>query len=351
MELLISEIKKIAENLRVSEEKRRKLAEFIRGLDSASGLIKPLNHGNIDKLKIVGIDGGIVRKSLHGFDFILARAAAACFEYQNDRIVNANYFPSKVPQPRLFTLESVSEIDYAYFASIIRQKLEIEAAKKSAEKFKPDILLLDGSIVPHHTTKPSVTSEAYKDYEELMASYQELYKLCEENKILLAGVVEDSKSDRFCMLIKDRVISKLDKTKIPPEADILDKTRDTNFLFWALNEHERTTTFDYTQDIEKHQILKEFFSKNFYSFYLKTAKLDRPVRVDFMDKSAEDRLASIILSISGQHSSYGFPSVLIEADNIAKMSEQEVDNFYSHILTYTGNIPSVMKLRREQRPF
>ena len=70
-----------------------------------------------------------------------------------------------------------------------------------------------------------------------------------------------------------------------------------------------------------------------------------------MEKEAEDRLASVLLSISGQHSSYGFPSVLIEADAIARMSEQEVDNFYSHILTYAGNIPSVMKLRREQRPF
>lgn len=351
MELLIHEIKRIAENLRSAEIKRKNFADFLRLQNNHLNIIKKQEPANIDKLKIVGIDGGIVRKSLHAFDFILARAAAVCFEYSNGRISNANYFPSKVPNPRLFTLEAVTDIDYAYFASIIRQKLEIETAKKSAEKFKPDILLLDGSIVPHYATKPASSSVAFKDYQELMGLYQDLYKLCEENNILLAGVVEDSRNERFCNIIKQHIVPKLDKTEVSQFIEILEKTRDTNLLFWLLDEHERTITFDYTEEIEKHQILKDFFSKNFYSFYLKTAKMDRPVRVDFMDKEGDDKIASILLAISGQHSRYGFPSVLIEADNIAKMSEQEVENFYSQILTYTGNIPSVMRLRREQRPF
>ena len=297
------------------------------------------------------MDGGIVRKALHGFDFILARAAAVQFEYFQGKISNANYLPSKVPTPRLFTLESASDIDYAYFASIIRQKLEIETAKKAVEKFKPEILLLDGSIVPHYTTRPSTTSLAYKDYEELMVSYQELYKLCQENNVVLAGIVEDSRNERFCNIVKENVVKTMTKEEIPDSFDILNKTRDTNLLFWLLDEHERTITFDYSEEIEKHLILKDFGVKNFFSFYLKTARMDRPVRVDFMKKEAEDRLASVLLAISGQHSRYGFPSVLIEADNIAKLSEQEVENLYSNILTYTGNIPSVMRLRREQRPF
>ncbi len=352
MELLLPQIKKLAENLRESEEKRKELAEFLRSVNTQFNLTQKIEpEKNLDNTKIVGIDGGIVRKALHGFDLILARAAAVCFEYQKDRIINASYFPSKFPSPRAFTLEAISDIDYAYFSSITRQKIEIETARKSITEFKPNILLLDGSIVPHHTTKPSTTSIAFKEYEELMTAYQQLYQEAEENNVILAGVIEDSRSERFCDLVRDHVFSKLDKIQLPKSADILIKTRDSNLLFWVLDQHERTVTFPYTKEIEQHPILKDFEKRNFFSFYLKTAKFDRPVKVDFLNKESDDVLASILLAISGQNSHYGFPSVLIEADNVAKLSEQEVENFYSYILKYTGNISSVMKLRREQRPF
>ncbi len=351
MELLIPEIKKLAENIRAAEIARMEAAKVLRGMGEEISLVQKAEPANIDKLKIAGIDGGIVKKSFHGFDFILARAAAVSFEFLNGKISNANYFPSKNPTPRLFTLESVSDIDYAYYASIVRQKLEIETAKKAVEKFAPDILLLDGSIVPHYATKPSQNSLTYKDYEDLMASYQELYKICQENKVLLAGVVEDSRNERYCDLVKKNILNKPIDSNTNPMIEVLAKTRDTSFLFWVLNEHERTRTFDYSDDFAKHPILKDFVFRNFYSFYLKTAKMDKPIRVDFMEKEKDDWLASVVLSISGQHSRYGFPSVIIEADNIARMSEQEIENFYSYMLKYTGNIPSMMKLRREQRPF
>ena len=350
MELLIPDIKRLAENIRSTEISRMETAKVLRSLGDEINLIKKSEPANIDKIKIAGIDGGIVKKAFHGFDFILARAAAVNFEFLGGKISNASYYPSKTPTPRLFTLESVSDIDYAYYASIVRQKLEIETAKKAVEIFKPDILLLDGSIVPHYATKPSQNSLTYKDYEELMSSYQELYKICQENKILLAGVVEDSRNERYCNLVKQNLLRESQKNS-GQIIEVLAKSRDTSLLFWVLEEHERTKTFDYSDDFWKHPILKDFVFKNFYSFYLKTARMDRPIRVDFMDKEKDDWLSSVLLSISGQHSRYGFPSVIIEADNIAKMSEQEIDNFYSYMLKYTGNIPSMMKLRREQRPF
>ncbi len=351
MELLLPEIKRLAENLRESEDKRRKLADFLRTVDSSINLVTKVEPKELDKTKIVGIDGGIVRKSLHGFDFILARAAGVCFEYSKGRMINASYLPSKFPSPRAFTLEAVSDMDYAYFYSIVRQKIEIETARKCIAHFSPDILLLDGSVVPYYTTKPSSISVAFKEYEELMDSYQKLYQEAEENNVLLAGVIEDSRSDRYCNLVKEQILSNIENQTIPKVIDVLDKSRDTSLLFWVLKEMERTKTFDYTKNIEEHPILKDFVKKDFYTFYLKTAKFDRPIKVDFLNKEASDRLASVLLAISGQHSGYGFPSVLIEADGVAKLSEQEIENFYSYILKYTGNISSMMKLRRDQRPF
>jgi len=65
----------------------------------------------------------------------------------------------------------------------------------------------------------------------------------------------------------------------------------------------------------------------------------------------ENQIASILLAISGQHSSYGLPAPIIEADNVAKLSDNEMENFYFQILAFAGNLPSIMQLRRETRPF
>ena len=347
----ISEIRKIAENIRFAEANRKKLAEFLRSVNGQINLIQKSGPIDLGKIKIAGVDGGIVKKSLHGFDLILARAAGVCFSFDNNKVASASYYPAKVPSPIPYTLESVTDMDFAYFASIIRQSLEVATARKCIEKFQPDILLMDGSIVPHYTTKPANVSAAFANYEELMANYQKLYKEARQAGVILAGVVEDSRSDRLAGLIKNDLLAKLDHAVIPKVITTLDKSRDTNLLYWTLERNERTYTFDYTTDLADHPILKDFEQKTFFSFYLKTAKWDRPVRVDFMEKEQADKLASVLLTISGQHSRYGFPSVLIEADNVAKLSEQELDNFYSYILKYAGNMPSIMKLRREQRPF
>ncbi len=131
---------------------------------------------------------------------------------------------------------------------------------------------------------------------------------------------------------------------------LIEKSRDTTLLYWVLEQGEKTQTFDYCLNPQAHQILKDF-DKAVYSFYLKTAKWDRPVRVDLLRPQEADNLASILLAISGQHSRYGFPSVLIEADGVAKLSESEIDNLIYHILKHSGNVPSLMKLRRDDRPF
>ena len=78
--------------------------------------------------------------------------------------------------------------------------------------------------------------------------------------------------------------------------------------------------------------------------------------MDFLAKKKNidaqaDEISAILLSISGHHSGYGLPAPLIEADNVAKLSESEMENIYSNILSFTGHLPGVMKLRREERPF
>jgi len=347
---MINEIKRIAESIRDTEKDRMKLADFLKTVSPQLKIVEEAKPGDLDGKKIAGVDGGLLKHSFHGLDIVLARAVGVCFSYTKGKVDNVLYHPSKSPPATPFTMEALQDIDFIYFASVSRQQMEIKTATECIEKFKPDVLLLDGPIAPHYSSKPHETSPIYPQYERLIKLYDTLYKTVEKEGVLLAGVVEDSRSDRFCSLVKKDILSKVNHVDVPKVISLLDKSRDTNMLFWVLDKNQKTLLFNYSDEIDKHPTLKDL-NKEIFSFYLKTAKYDRPVRVDILDKKREQEIASLLLSISGYHSSYGFPTVLIEADNVAKLSEQEIDNFYYSLLKYTGNIPSMMKLRREQRPF
>jgi hypothetical protein len=354
MEHLIPKIREIAKNISSIEEKRRKLANFLKNVKSDVKLVCPVERKSLGDSRISGVDGGIVKRSLHGFDFILARAVSVTFEYKNSKIFKVEYFPSKLPTPELFVLEALSDLDWVHSTSIARQKVEIKTAIETVERFKPDLLLLDGSIIPHYSDRPAKTSKVFESYSKLINLYKKLFESCLSRKVMLAGVVEDSRGTKFCEIVKENVLSKVRHPSVPELTKILEKTRDTNLLYWILKEGERTSVFHYSNDPKEHPILRDFedHSDKIFSFYLKTVKFDRPIRIDFLgDEDIANLLASTILSISSHHSGYGLPSVLIEADQAAKLAEDDIENLYDHLLTLTGSIPSIFRLRRDIRPF
>lgn len=354
MEELIPEIQKIAKRISEIEDKRKRLAEFLKSVNPRVKLKERSGQDSLEDLKILAVDGGIAKRPVHGFDLVLARAAGVMFHYKKGKTDSVRHFPSKFPVPRPFALEALSDLDYAYSASIIRQTLEVERARECLKEMEPDIILMDGSIVPHYADRPSKHSRAYQDYKRLLEQWQGLYRECMERKTLLAGVIEDSRGVSFCEHVKSEILSYIKHNLVPELEKILDRTRDTNLLYWVLEKGERTRVSPYSQTPGEHPVLRDFpkdLADSIFSFYLKTAKWDRPVRVDFLGKENAERTASVLLAISGQHSGYGIPVPLIEADNSAKLSEDEMENFYSHILSHTGDLPSILKLRREMRPF
>ncbi|MBI4019814.1 MAG: DNA double-strand break repair nuclease NurA [Candidatus Aenigmarchaeota archaeon] len=357
MEKLLPTIRTIADRIADTERKRKRLAAMLRDLAMA-GLIRKVECDALGSRKIVGVDGGIARKSLHGLDCMLVRAAGVCFEYNKGRIGKVSYYPSRMPSPQPDVAEMLSDADLNFHASSIRLKQEIGTAAKCIDAFQPDMVMLDGQVIPHYADRPARSSPIYQDYMGLVGDYMTLFKRALDSGVLLAGVIEDSRNVRFCEIIKKDAVS--DDLQIPPELfPLLDRSKDTNLLYWMLEKGERTRVFSHSDSPEAHKILKDFgeFGKMVYSFYIKTAQWDRPIKVDFLGESEGDnekragQVASLILAISGHHSGYGLPAPIIEADSIAKLSETEIDNFYSQILAFAGNMPSIMKLRREQRPF
>ncbi|MEM5877897.1 MAG: DNA double-strand break repair nuclease NurA [Candidatus Aenigmatarchaeota archaeon] len=303
---------------------------------------------------VVGIDGGIVKASLHGIDMMLVRAVGVNFIYSDGNLVKTNYHPSSVPEPSSdVIINALSEIELEYCYNFVRQIKEIETAIESVKKFNPDIVLLDGSVIPHYITKPE--KDFVKEYyKRLVDLYKELFEI--SNNTVLAGVIEDSRGNKFCDILIRRVSGFLQDSINKKWLSILEKTRDTNLLHYILERGERTCVFNYSTNPANHPIIKEF-SKNsdkFMSFYLKTVDFDRPVRVDFIanddpTKIADD-VSSFLISTSG-HSGYGVPAVLIEADKIAKLSHDDLENFYYDIINRLGNFSSLFKLRRNNRPF
>lgn len=350
MKQLIHKIREIAQRITSTENRRSELAGLLRNLPE-KGLFSRINPDPLDDIKIAGVDGGLAKKSLQGFDCMLVRSVGVCFHYQNGKVNGVEYFPSRIPVPRAEIAEAFSDMDWAYFTSIARQESEVKTARQCMETFRPDVLLMHGPIIPYYSDRPSSSSGVYNHYQGLIKECKELYKEAQQAGVILAGVVEDPRSTVFCKYIRDVLPGHNTK---PELAELLDKTRDTNLLSLALQKGEMSRLFRYSERPEEHPILRDLgdYGGMVHTFYLKTARWDRPVRVDLLRcETDEARLASVLLAISGQHPGYGLPAPLIEADNAARLSDSEIENFHSQILSLTGNTPGMMKMRREQRPF
>ncbi len=349
-----SRLSSAAESIRTMEEKRKALAEFlIKEKEKFSGdseimeddFIRKVIPQDLSGKKIVAVDGGLSQHSYHGLELALLRAVAVLFSYNENGKSSVSYYPESSPSPEII-LVSDPYNDSGLDASNERMQKEINTATAAAKKFSPDLLLLDGMIVPHINDIPKEKSDSHERFLNTVKSFKNLY---DSVSGLLAGCIEDSRGKRFCeILSKNSIIGENKEMK-----DILKTASDTNILFYFLGYGERTCAFRFFGD-GLINILGEQ-GKNIYSFYMKTAKFDRPLRVDFYCRNGADvanianKISSLILS-SCCHDSYGFPAPLIEADFRAKLPEDEVEKLRDQLLDKIGMMPSLMKLRRELRP-
>ncbi|MBI2547082.1 MAG: DNA double-strand break repair nuclease NurA [Candidatus Aenigmarchaeota archaeon] len=349
------------------ERQRKNIGNFLRESSSLTDLelteeilenklIVRIPETDAHSFKVAGIDGGLLKKSFHGIDLMLLKAVGVIFSYESDKLVSTDYYPSSIPaiEPRTI-MDPFNDIEFEINSNIERQIKEITTARETVEKFEPDILLLHGSVIPHYTFVPEKGSLLSENYRRMIGAYTELFEVIKLKKTLLAGVVEDSRGTRFCEMLNDIFLARFNPN-IPPEMKIvLTKTKDSNLLSYVLEKGERSFVFPYSSKTSQHPILREFEVKDkIFTFYLKTVEFDRPIRVDFLgDKGVADKadfISSILLKMVG-HSNYGIPSVLIEADQRAKLDENEIEMFYQDIMNKTGNISSLFEQRRNQRPF
>jgi len=367
MQQFQQQLEEIINKINFIESKRIKFGKFIRKINnefkigpneeiSDEKIINKIDEKFPEKLSVLGVDGGIVKHSYHGLDLILMRAVGVNFIYKKGKLDKVNYYPSSnpLPTPKILT-DPFSNLELNSCYNFERQIMEIETTIQSIKKLKPDVVFLDGSVIPHYVNKPD--NHKLKDYyEQMIKKYEELFELSKKQKVILSGAIEDSRGVKFCDILNRRVIPEMGSELSTEIQGILEKTKDSNLLFYILKKGKRTCIFNYSVNPGTHPVLKEFkkLEKSFLSFYIKTVEFDRPIRVDFINFNdaveTTNKLSSILLKTSG-HAGYGLPSVLIESDQRAKLSEKDIEMFYSDLISKTGNISSLFKMRREMRPF
>ena len=344
-------IAEIASRIAASEEVERRAAEMIRGKDEEifpdaleRKLSRKVGVNEVDG-QVGAVDGGLLAQEFHGIDLVITRAVAVVFEYEKSKRKAHRYYPSAIVTPDVEADEYLETHEFLWYKSLLRLREELSTARGAIEKFKPDFMLMDGSVVPQITDKPGEGSPIRGLYNEFIGEYKKLYKSADLDNCSLVGVIKDSTGKRFVDIMRSYLGS---------EGGILGKAHDTGFLNFLLKEGERTFTFRYSSSQKEHQVLKDLedWGAKVDAFYLKAVEGDRPLRVEFIEgKRSFDEIASLIFTLSRINKNYAYPAVLIEADLRAALDQAELDTVYGELVAKTGLRSSMMKLRRDSRPF
>ena len=339
---MLEQLKKAATHIQEIENARAAAAQKVK--ESAQipqdslepNFVLPLNKTKIEG-KVSAIDGGILSYEMHGADLLIAKAVASTFTYTDGKIGTPSYYPRAFPEPNYEVETALDEREILWHTSLFRLQLEIQTALEVAKKEKPNYLLLDGSICPLASDRPAEESRLFPKYLSLLSTYKELYTYCTENSIILTGVIKDSRSRRLMEMLRPQVTL---------------KSSDTVFLHHLLGEGERTFAFRYSQNPQKHHVLRELgaWGEKICASYLKPVAADRPMRIEFLkEQKSAGEISDFISTISSINRSYAYPAILIDADLRAMMDPQELERAKKSLSLFAG--PSLLDLRRNSRPF
>jgi len=376
-------IQKIANQIQALEERRNSFAAILRAerfnLDLHkklplaqkylvdNQLARPVKPTELRGLRVGGVDGGLLKKSLRGIELVITRACATIFEYTPSNRVSAIYFPEKTTPPTVKAeLNPISWREADVSASLERLKSELELAIRVQEHHPVELLLLDGSLRPHVSDRPPNQSVFSTKYERISMLYDELYEKTQETGTLLAGVVKDSRSQRFIKVLGEilpHLINQNPSVKKILQMDyrsILRSSYDSDLFFRILDVGERSPILR-LNEINPEEPLESAFEKiqsdkNVVCIYLRTAKFDYPLRVEVFTGSHDpirivEKVSAMLLPMSSNNEEFALPTVLIDADTQARLIERDLDFLFTQLANRIGYPHSILKLRRERMPF
>ena len=340
----------------------RDLAPLLRNGICDDFLSIPVTPTELNGLHVAAVDGGLVFSRLQYLDILLTRAVAVIFRYtQSGEIVDEQLMSHESTPEITVKTEALSRGEFDTLTSIRRAITEIDLARKVVEQKSVNMIILDGSILPHKADRPIMDSPIDKEYQAMLKGYQQFYEACESSGVLAVGCVKDSKitqlRDTFSRALPtllNQWRQELDPLLNMSYRNILLGMFDSELFYRILESKERSCCF-FIEEICDNP--KGGLSSNhaIYGFYLKTVSHDFPLRIEFLanqnnSKLRANQIASVIYPQSSHHDEYGLPSILIEADARARLHYSDLDIIIENILTRIG-IPDPWRLRRERSVF
>lgn len=317
-------IAELASDMRRSFDILRQQAAQARAADPS--LVLSVERSPLS-LSVCAVDGGLLAQRVHGADIVISRSVAVNFIYSGSILKSFSYHPSRSPEPRLELKSSLDEHEADVFRSLVRLESEVKSAISSIERFSPDILLMDGSLLPLPSDRPEDGSELSSLYRDLLSHYQRLFSLSKEKGCMLCGVIKDSRAKRLADSFEMRC-------------------SDTTLCGYLLKEGERTKAIPYHGERKPPGKELQILAGKVSVFYLKPSEHDLPLRIEAFDCDPA-KAASIVLALSAISETFAYPAVLIEADMCAALDPSEMESIQGSLLSMTGLRP----LRRDSRPF
>jgi hypothetical protein len=320
-------------------------------------------------LRIAGIDGGLARRNFKSIDILLTRGIAVVFSFGPDEGPTVDFHPSPFPSPRITPiLYAVQGNELDQIASLERTATELRVVLSVLDEFHTDLILLDGSLLNHPRDRPPTGSIAYERFQETIALYKQLYRKARKSRTTLVGIIKDSRSTRIVNILGEilpHVLRNPSFFEMMQDVDyrwLLRFSRDTDLLNTFLDEGERTFAFKYSSEVphEPSSLPEDLrdWAASIWVTYLKTARNDYPLRIEVFGNTDIDEPAnrlnkalSAILPLSWQHTEYGLPSPIVEADTRARISNNETQLIMNRLMALAGIRYSSVEKRRMRNPF
>ncbi len=281
------------------------------------------------------VDSGLISYSVHGADIVAVRTAGVIFRYQNSKLETSELVCDPTSNPQIEIANSLDEHDGRVFVSLVRLKHELTKAIEVIRMHRPEMMLMDGSLVPLPCDRPSSGSELAPFYAQVVALYHELYATADNSNTRLCGAIKDSRSRRIARGFGF-------------------DCSDSVFFDHAFEHGERSAAHDYFDDKNRDNDF-ENVGKRLRFFYMKVSIRDIPLRIEFLkpDDSAsidasklENQIASKIFALSDISENFAYPAVLVEADLRAAMDQYDAKHLESTLASF-----EIKPLRRNDRPF
>lgn len=284
-----------------------------------------------DSFSVAGADSGFFLDNLTSLDFAYVKTAGSYIEYKDKKIEQYLRIP-KIPKKELFLSKSILQKDELHkFVSIKRIREEINLLKHILIDKNPDIIAVDGNLLPQAVDRPQNSSKLITEYKEMISDFATLYDKAKELDSILIGCVEDTRATTL--------IDKLDLD--------LSRINDTIFSDLILKDKEGLGFFCIQESNQNiiNQDLEEFGDYKFYASYIKPSN-DYPIRVE--TTSTKFDLIRSMIGFMAVSKDYSFPSILVDADKRAKLDGSEVQTI-KNIINNEFIKFNIRKLRRYRR--